>query len=176
MTGERFGKLVVVGPRPSGWWTIRCDCGQVTRTVESRLRSGALVHCGACEDRAVYARRRAIAARSQTTLMVAAQVLRVRAATKKLIASGALVVGNACELCGSTHRIHVHHEDYTQPAHVMSLCSGCHSRRHRDLHAAGRNPTVLFARHLGLEVTSPLTHEQIMARIERSLASRAVPA
>ena len=52
-----------------------------------------------------------------------------------------ILVGNAvrdgllqkkpCEVCGSTRRIHGHHEDYAKPLEVQWLCPKHHTDRHR---------------------------------------------
>ena len=39
-----------------------------------------------------------------------------------------------CCVCGSTHRIHRHHESYLEPTELIFLCS----RHHRLLHGARR--------------------------------------
>lgn len=41
-----------------------------------------------------------------------------------------IVSKQPCSVCGSTYRIHGHHEDYSKPLDVIWLCP----RHHRDLH------------------------------------------
>jgi hypothetical protein len=43
-----------------------------------------------------------------------------------------------CEKCGSTHRVHGHHEDYSRPLDVVWLCASCHGRRHGEINRAKR--------------------------------------
>ena len=38
-----------------------------------------------------------------------------------------------CERCGTTKKVHAHHEDYNEPLDVMWLCSLHHIERHREL-------------------------------------------
>lgn len=61
LTGQRFGKLVVVGRgsdyvSPRGFssvrWICRCDCGNTTEVGRTSLKSGSIKSCG-CERNAV---------------------------------------------------------------------------------------------------------------------------
>jgi hypothetical protein len=44
-----------------------------------------------------------------------------------------ILVPQPCERCGSSARVHGHHEDYSQPLAVNWLCYLCHARRHAEL-------------------------------------------
>lgn len=50
LTGQRYGKLVVIGPAENigtrTAWLCRCDCGQETVIRSNRLRSGHTSSCG----------------------------------------------------------------------------------------------------------------------------------
>lgn len=54
LTGQRFGRLVVVGPDPGRspegktppLWACRCDCGETTMVGIGCLRSGHTRSCG----------------------------------------------------------------------------------------------------------------------------------
>lgn len=52
LTGQRFGKLTVLGPAENigtrTAWLCRCDCGQETIVPTRRLRAGRRTSCG-CE-------------------------------------------------------------------------------------------------------------------------------
>ena len=37
-----------------------------------------------------------------------------------------------CEVCGTTEKIHAHHNDYAKPLNVRWLCSAHHKQWHRD--------------------------------------------
>jgi len=41
--------------------------------------------------------------------------------------------GKLCEICNINKAVHRHHEDYSQPLHVMFLCSTCHGKQHRKI-------------------------------------------
>ena len=46
-----------------------------------------------------------------------------------------------CEMCGSTIRIHAHHDDYSKPLDVMWLCGVHHQARHAFLRYINASPT-----------------------------------
>ena len=50
LTGQRYGKLTVLGPVENMGgrtaWLCRCDCGRETAVLTRRLRSGHTRSCG----------------------------------------------------------------------------------------------------------------------------------
>jgi hypothetical protein len=57
LSGQRFGKLLVLGPGPvkrfpckqsHRMWRVRCDCGAVSMTLGFQLRQGVSSQCVAC--------------------------------------------------------------------------------------------------------------------------------
>lgn len=50
LTGQRFGRLVVLGPAPNSGkktrWVCRCDCGQDVAVTSTHLVSGHTCSCG----------------------------------------------------------------------------------------------------------------------------------
>ena len=52
MTGERYGRLTVIGRKPNNnkqnkpLWICQCDCGNVTFTTRRRLKDGITKSCG----------------------------------------------------------------------------------------------------------------------------------
>lgn len=44
-----------------------------------------------------------------------------------------------CEICGSTEKIHAHHDDYLKPLNVRWLCSAHHSQWHAE-NGEAKNP------------------------------------
>lgn len=54
----------------------------------------------------------------------------VRRLTRKMIASGEIVKKSNCETCGSPSNLEVHHEDYSKPEWIITLCRICHGRLH----------------------------------------------
>lgn len=55
-----------------------------------------------------------------------------KSAVKNALKYGRLQRG-PCASCGSTARVHGHHDDYSKPLDVTWLCSGCHKRLHASL-------------------------------------------
>jgi hypothetical protein len=43
-----------------------------------------------------------------------------------------------CQRCGTTERVHAHHDDYSRPFDVMWLCPAHHGERHRELNEMRR--------------------------------------
>ena len=54
----------------------------------------------------------------------------VRRLTRKMIANGEIVKKESCETCGATRHLEVHHEDYSKPEWIITLCRVCHGRLH----------------------------------------------
>lgn len=51
LTGQRFGHLVAVEPRPNSRWLFRCDCGQMCVKRSNNVVYGTTRSCG-CARRA----------------------------------------------------------------------------------------------------------------------------
>lgn len=49
---------------------------------------------------------------------------------------GGRLTKKPCEVCGSTTRIHGHHDDYSKPLEVSWLCPKHHSERHKAMRRA----------------------------------------
>lgn len=58
---------------------------------------------------------------------------KARTAVGNAVRDGKLKKPSSCEKCGSTSRLHGHHEDYDKPLEVMWLCVVCHKARHKEL-------------------------------------------
>lgn len=57
-------------------------------------------------------------------------------AVQTAVRNGTLVK-HPCEVCGSSTRIHAHHDDYSMPLSVVWLCHTHHMERHHMLAARG---------------------------------------
>lgn len=57
LTGQRFGKLTVLGPAENigaqTAWKCRCDCGRETVVATKRLRAGRTVSCGCVYSKSI---------------------------------------------------------------------------------------------------------------------------
>lgn len=52
---------------------------------------------------------------------------------------GKVTRARECEKCGAKDDLHGHHEDYTKPLDVITLCRTCHGLRHREINELIRN-------------------------------------
>ncbi len=68
-------------------------------------------------------------------------------AWKKLRDKVLLRDGNACAICSGTEMLHIHHSDgdntNDEPENLITLCSYCHARVHRELAKAGGRSRVM---------------------------------
>lgn len=65
--------------------------------------------------------------------------IRARKAVQHAVDAGRLT-RCPCEVCGSTARVHAHHDDYSKPLDVMWLCVTHHRERHRYLDGIQASP------------------------------------
>ena len=49
-----------------------------------------------------------------------------------------IIKPNFCERCHKELKLQAHHEDYSKPAEIVWLCSGCHGERHREINEMER--------------------------------------
>lgn len=70
------------------------------------------------------------------------QKLDARALVRTRVFTGRMERG-VCELCGSSHDIHGHHENYDNPFNVNWLCRPCHEALHRDRKFMAEPPTAI---------------------------------
>ena len=57
--------------------------------------------------------------------------IKAHSAVYRALKRGDIVKPDTCSECGSTGRIHGHHEDYDKQLDVEWLCGVCHGHRHR---------------------------------------------
>lgn len=139
--GDRFGSLVYLGETDKlisahgdgeCWVALRCDCGTITTSYPSAIRSGRRTACAWC----VESRRRESREALRSHPYWRTRHLRDRAheAYTAALRSGELVRADECERCGARDtQIVGHHEDYSKPLDVMWLCHPCHGVRHGEL-------------------------------------------
>jgi hypothetical protein len=58
-------------------------------------------------------------------------------------------LGDKCENCGSTESLERHHDDYTKPLEVRTLCKICHEKEQAKVPLNKLPPTVFRDRHCG---------------------------
>ena len=58
------------------------------------------------------------------------QKFKARRAVGNAIRDGRLEKGSECYFCGTSDRLHAHHEDYDHPLDVVWLCASCHGKLH----------------------------------------------
>lgn len=126
----------------AAWESIKCaQCGsafQGRRNRERRFCGRKCAHRFLSGERAAgYKDGSAVHKREWMRRWRAANPEKQRAysAVKQALKTGALKKG-PCADCGSPHRIHAHHEDYSKPLEVVWLCYLCHAARHRNVEAA----------------------------------------
>lgn len=73
--------------------------------------------------------------------------------TRRLVANGTIVL-TPCEKCGSTDKIHTHHEDYTDPTNVNCLCRDCHVKYHALLRSLNSRHLPYFYKNWLLGATT----------------------
>lgn len=66
------------------------------------------------------------------------------------------IVRQPCCVCGTTQKVHAHHEDYARPLHVAWLCASHHTR----LHQWGVSPAQLRLHHYRVHLVQELFDTQ----------------
>ena len=83
LTGQRFGKLLVLGPADNigcrTAWRCQCDCGRETVVTTRRLRDGHRTSCGC--DKALFGEPPAVVGRASLTYVDGTCVEMLRAKT-----------------------------------------------------------------------------------------------
>ena len=83
LTGQRYGKLLVLGPAENigcrTAWRCRCDCGRETVVTTRRLRDGHRTSCGC--DKALFGEAPAVVGRASLTYVDGTCVEMLRAKT-----------------------------------------------------------------------------------------------
>lgn len=142
-----------VGERIPGATTIRamkpCSQCRVVKPLQAfdharRSRDGRHHRCKACDRRRDRERRQDGRMDRSINGWFARHPLAERAhkAVAKALKAGTLKKEPCC-VCGSTHKLNAHHEDYTKPLEVMWHCRFHHVELHRleRLHGRGQ---ILF--------------------------------
>lgn len=59
----------------------------------------------------------------------------------QLMANRHVPLNPNCEICGSTEKLHRHHDDYSKPLEVLTLCPTCHKQRQKTVKA--KDPGII---------------------------------
>lgn len=138
LTGQRFGRLSVLGPLPIkergkiGKWECQCDCGSKVAISSITLRRSKTKSCGCY--------------RREFKRIEAGKIGDARwARTIKEIFE-------ACVSCGSVEDLHAHHiypatilSLRVDPSNGVALCRDCHVEFHRRYGKGGHGPEHLVA-------------------------------
>ena len=148
ITGQRFGRLVALGPVDRDryahiLWLCQCDCGNQCVARASDLDRGFTTSCGCvrCEMAAEMGRN------TKVYVGLSNEEVRRRANERyhrrhpnrnkankqvtKAIKAGILPPAETefCFACGSDAH-HYHHVDYSKPMEVIPVCRSCHRQWH----------------------------------------------
>lgn len=134
MSNEVISRSEAIRQGKKRYFTGRpCPQGHVT---ERDVRRG---HCCECRRNNMREAKKSEAAKAwnrqwakEYARQMDPQMKKARNAAYHAIRKGRLT-REPCQVCGSSHRIEAHHEDYLKPLDVMWLCKKHHYERHREL-------------------------------------------
>ena len=101
--------------------------------VHNQMADGRLGKCKDCTKRDVrerYKNDRSKVEAYDKARKAGSPKVRAQSMARNAVARGKLIKG-PCADCGTTERIHGHHEDYSKPLDVVWLCPRHHGDRHR---------------------------------------------
>lgn len=123
LTGQRFGRLVVLHRGPNGphgsTWHCRCDCGQLTNVANESLRSGNTRSCG-CLHAERQREAPTIHGKAETRVWIAWRNMRQRCSNPKR-SDYANYGGRGIRVCERWTRFETFYADMGEPPEGMSL-------------------------------------------------------